>query len=69
MSIVGCDYNSFQRSLHEMQELQSAEDLDKSADLLLFDSPYIVCRQQDLQNSDHNVHIAQNMQMFCKFAE
>lgn len=69
MQAVCCVYTEDFQNLHETYGLQGGEDLGESADLFLCDLPYNVHRQRDLQNSDHNVFKATDLESFCEIAD
>lgn len=68
MKTVCCDYTEDFQNLRETHELYGGEDLGKNVDLLLCNPPYNVCRQQDLQNSNHDFFIAKETTTFPDFA-
>lgn len=66
---VCCIYIEDFRNLLTIYKLWGGKDLGESVDLLLCDHPNIVRRQQDFQNSDHDVFNATDMDIICGVAK
>lgn len=52
-----------------MHKLNGGEDPAKGVELLLYDLPFYIRRQQTLENSEHDPSNAKKMEAFREFAE
>lgn len=69
MKMVYYVYNKGFWLLHKTHKLQCGKVLCKSVELSVCDAPYNIHRHQNLQNGDHDVFNAHDMEAFCEFAE
>lgn len=69
MKTVCCVYDSNFQSLHKTHEVQVVEDLVDNAERLLYDPPYNVRHQQNIETSDHDAVHAKIIKAIWEFAE
>lgn len=64
-----CDYNGNLQSFHNRRKHQGSKDIAEVVDLILSDSAYNLCCQQDLRDTEDDVLIGKNVEAIFKFSK